>query len=555
MSDSPRDILSQAVRLHQAGQLDPARQLYQKVLATDPKNPNALHLLGYATYQSGDPLAGLELVRQALALDSSRPEYHCNLGVILSSLNRHQDAVGPFRTAISIRPNFPEAHYNLGVSLAELERFEEAIQAYQSALAARPNWPDALSNLGTALMELKQFSQAQEVFEKATQLNPQFAQAWYNLGNALRQEGKLEPAKAMFHRALEITPDYPEALTNLGQALMAQGKINEALETYDRVIRMHPDFALAHWNRSYALFAKGDWTPAWREYEWRWKVESLHLKKPAHGVEWDGSDLRGRTILLYSEAAFGDAIHFFRFAQVIAQRAAKVIVQVPRELVRLFREGTGIEIVSIDQPLPDFDVQYPLMSLPLVLGTTEQTIPARRPYLFADPMLVSAWRPKMPADPNLLRVGIAWRGRPNPDPQRSIPSEFLEPLGTVPNVWFLNLQVGHTAAAPPFPIADFRNQMNDFASVAAAMANLDLVLTIDSASAHLAGALGLPTWTLLKFAPDWRWLRDRDDSPFYPTMRLFRQPTPGDWTSVIRQVAQQLHLLAKSPPLRPQNRV
>jgi tetratricopeptide (TPR) repeat protein len=565
--------------LSASGRAEEAAAAYRRALELNPDYAEAHNNLGIALVALGEMEKAIEEYRAAIARRGNYPEAYNNLGSALQPVKKLDEAIEAFEMALKMRPEFVEAQNNLGNALLDAGRIEEARDAYSRALTAARKLPQSFYGMGNALRKLGQLDEAIAAFGEALEMRPDYVEAYTNLGeallasgrvgqavstlakavelagdhatilynyaNALMQDGKYELAKTMFHRALEKKGDYPEALSNLGNAMLAQGQIEEALGVYDRAIEMHPDFALAHWNRSFALFVTGDWDQAWREYEWRWKVESFNLKRPTRGEQWDGGDLRGRRILLYTEQGFGDAIQFFRFARVVADRGGEVIVQAPGELVRLFRQGTGMEIVAAEEGLPEFDVHYPLLSLPLLLGTRLETIPARAAYLFADPDLVKQWREKIPADPGVLKVGLVWRGRAMPDAQRSIPSELLEKLGSVENVWFMNLQVGHSAAAPPFAIADFRDEMKDFAETAAAMANLDLVLTIDSAAAHLAGALGVRTWTMLKFVPDWRWLRDREDSPFYPTMRLFRQSSPGDWTGVIERVAEEMKLLVE----------
>jgi tetratricopeptide (TPR) repeat protein len=567
------------------GRVDDAVKSYRRALELNPDYAEAANNLGIALSALGNKEEAIEEYRRAIKLRASYPEAYNNLGSALQSLNRFDEAIASFERALQLKPEFseaqnnlgnglmdagrfeqaldvygkalamprklPQSYYGLGNALRKLDRLDDALSAFTQAIQLRPDYGEAHTNLGEALLTAGRISEAVSALAKATELTPKNPTILYNYASALMQDGKYEPAKAMFHRALEQKPDYPEALSNLGNALLAQGATADALAVYDKAIAVHPDFALGHWNRSLALFLKGDWDNGWQEYEWRWKIDSFKLKRlTPPEKQWDGSDLNGRRILLYAEQGFGDAIQFFRYALLVSHRGGKVIVQAPSQLLRLFRQTPSVEVVGAGDPLPEFDVHYPLLSLPLLFKTTIDTIPALTPYLLANPELVEKWKERIPTDPGLIKVGFVWRGRSTPDAQRSIPSDLLTPLASVPNIWFVNLQVGQNAAPPPFALADWRSEMSDFADTAAVMANLDLILTIDSASAHLAGALGFRTWTMLKYVADWRWLKDRDDSPFYPTMRLFRQATPGDWTSVIERVATDLKQLApmRNPP-------
>jgi tetratricopeptide (TPR) repeat protein len=561
------------------GRLDAAVQAYERALKLKPDYAEAHNNLGIALVALDKIEKGIEEYRAAIRLRPNYPEAYNNLGSALHSLNQYDPAIEALQHALDLKPDFSEARNNLGNTLLDANQVEAALEAFSRALSSPQKLPQSFYGLGNALRKNNKLEDAIEAFRKAIEMSPTYGEAYNNLGetlltagditgavsamgravelrptnptvlynfaNSLMHDSQYEQAKAMFHRALELKPDYPEAQTNLGNALFAQGHIDQGLAAHELNVKTSPEFALGHLNYALALLLTGDWDRGFAEYEWCWKVDAFKKNRPVFSQpRWDGSDLEGKRILLFNEQGFGDAIQFARYVPLVSKRGGKVIVQAPQPLQRLFEDAFGIENVVADPP-PLFDVQSPFLNLPRAFRTTIQSIPADVPYLRSNATLIEYWRSRVPAEAKLLKVGLVWRGRATPDAQRSIPTELLAPLGDVPNLWFTNLQVGHSSPPPPFAVADWREELKDFADTAALMANLDLVLTIDSAAAHLAGALGRPTWTMLKYVPDWRWLREREDSPFYPTMRLFRQTTLGDWAGVLAKVATELHLLAE----------
>jgi hypothetical protein len=342
------------------------------------------------------------------------------------------------------------------------------------------------------------------------------------------------------------------AYSNLGTALTSLGRLDEAVDAYRRALKIAPAHALIHHSLGAALLLKGDFHNGWPEMEWRWKAGAVGPFRPADFAQpmWDGSDPRGRRILLYAEQGFGDTIHFSRYIPLVAARGASLVVLCPKELTRLFQSsfpGSGIALIDDPLQVGHFDLQCPLMSLPLIFKTDLQTIPRTIPYLRADPALVNQWRERMKTESN-VRVGLAWTGRsthPN-DRNRSIPAADLAPLAEGRQVDFFNLQLPTAIAQqaqqwiPQLQLIDQTDDIKDFADTAAIIENLDLVIAVDTAVAHLAGAMGKPVWMLLPFAPDWRWMLGRNDSPWYPTMRLFRQTTQGDWPAPIAEVVRAL---------------
>jgi hypothetical protein len=351
-------------------------------------------------------------------------------------------------------------------------------------------------------------------------------------------------------RNLKLKPDYVEAHYNLGNGLKDQGKLDEAIASYGRALELNPDYADAHWNRSLLWLLKGDFDQGWPEYEWRWRtaqVASRTFPEP----RWDGGSLAGKTILLHAEQGLGDTIQFIRYAPLVQRLGATVIVECQKPLQPLLTSCAGIDqLFGEGDPLPECATQAPLLSLPGIFRTSLSSIPAAVPYLFAAPALIERWQEEL-RDVHGCRIGINWQGRPKPGHwrQRSIPLGQFAALAEIPGVRLIGLQKGAgreelTQAEEGFPVLDLGDEVDQaaapFMDTAAIMMNLDLVITSDTAAAHLAGSLGVPVWLALPWAPDWRWLLDRGDSPWYPTMRLFRQRQRGDWAGVFAELRQAL---------------
>jgi hypothetical protein len=431
----------------------------------------------------------------------------------------------------------------LAVQHHQAGRYAEAEKICRQVLAQVPDHFDALHLLGVLAGQSGHTDDAIRLLGRAVQLKPGF-QAFSNLGVALREKGQLDAAIDAHRAALRLNPDYADAWRNLGAALNAKGSFDEAMSAFDRALQIKPDFADVHFNRAVLMLLRGDFQNGWREYEWRWKLQSQLTARPTGAAEWDGSELKGQTILLYAEQGIGDTLQFLRYVPMVVERGGRVMIQCQPELSRLLEGFPGIEqVVVTGQPRPQFDRHRALLSLPLIFSTDLNSIPVRIPYIKADPHLVEQWKQRF--EPAIeLKVGLVWAGRATYryDNLRSIDFAQLSLLWNVPGVRFFNLQKGVAKQAPP-PGAiwiDWTDDLQDFAQTAALIQNLDLIVTVDTAVAHLAGAMGKPVWVLLPFVPDWRWMLDREDSPWYPTMRLFRQRTLGDWPGVIGGVLEQL---------------
>ena len=541
-------VLQQALAHHQAGHMQQAEALYRQALAAEPLNPDALHLLGVLAYQVGQLAAAVDLIARAVAVNPAFAQAHYNLGIALSDQGRLEDAASAYRRAIAVQPDYADAHDNLGNVLGDLGRPEESVPCYRRAIELRPGNPATHNNLGIALKQTGQLQEAAAAYRQAIALKPDYVEAHNNLGNALKELGQLEEAAQCFQRALALRPELADAHSNLGNVLLAQGHVDEAAKAYERAIALNPDYAEARNNLALIQLQKGDFEHGWEGYEWRWKLKvAVAPRRDFPQPEWRGEQLAGGRVLVHAEQGFGDAIQFCRYVPLMAQRGAKVILEVQPELKRLMAGLAGVhEAVRLGEALPPFDCHIPLLSLPRVFGTRLDTIPADIPYLQAPPELVEAWREKLSGMAG-LRVGLAWAGSPQHmnDRNRSLALATLAPLAAVGGATYVVLQKGPAAAQAATPPAGMKlvelgAELGDFADTAAVIANLDVVIAVDTAVAHLAGALGKPVWLLLPFAGEWRWLEGRSDSPWYPSMRLFRQPRPGAWGEVVEGVVQEL---------------
>jgi len=553
--EAPESLFAAALRHHAAGRLDDAERSYRELLAIDPRHAGALHRLGVIAGQKGRPDLAAGLIGDAIRLRPDDPEAHHNRAVALRAIGRLDDAVAAWRTAVALRPDYADAHQDLGYALYLLGRLDEATESLRTAVALRPDSADAHNDLGNLLSKQGDWDAAIACYRRAVALRPDFADAYNNLGHPLWEMGERDEAVACHRRAIALRPDYPEAHTNLGVALRAQWRLDEAVASHRRAIALRPDYAEAHTDLALALLARGDLPAGWAEFEWRWRTEKLRAGRRAFAQpQWRGDAAEGRTLLIHAEQGFGDTLQFCRYAPLAAARGLRVILQVPRPLVRLLGTLAGVDrVLAEEDELPAFALQCPVMSLPLAFGTTLDTIPAAIPYLHADPAQAAAWAARVPSMAGqTLRVGLVWAGNPRvhqrdalwADRRRSMAPERLQPLCGVSGVRLFSLQKDGPAAPESFPLIDVMGEMTDFADTAALIANLDLVISVDTAVAHLAGSLGKPVWLLARDAACWRWLDRRADSPWYPAMRIYRQPRPGDWDAVVAEVAGDLFRLA-----------
>jgi tetratricopeptide (TPR) repeat protein len=537
------EALGAALAHHESGRLAEAERLYAFVLTKEPANVAAWHLLGRLKHQAGDDASADRCIRQALGLRPEYPEAFVDLGVILAEANDTAGSIASFRQAIHLNPSYTEAYFGLSTQLLKQKRTAEAAECLARTIELRPDFVNAHYNLGCALYDLGQREQAIACYRRAVELKHDFAEAHYNLGNALQELERFNEAIDCYRRAIQIRPEYAEAHRNLGVTYTLLLMPKEAIESYARATDIRPDDAEHHGRLAEAALLVGDFARGWAEYEWRWQTSQLTPRQFAQ-PRWVGGRLAGQTILLYTEQGFGDTFQFIRYAALVKETGGTVVVECQRPLVNLLRRCPGIDrLVAAGDELPDFDVQAPLLSLPGIFGTRLETIPANVPYVFAEPELIALWRTKL-RHANGFRVGTNWAGREGigPHKQRSVPVECFEGLTAVPEVRLISLQKDgdNSSLALRACAVDFGEELDSrhgaFMDTAAIMMNLDLVITADTSVAHLAGALGVPVWVALPFAPDWRWMLERSDSPWYPTMRLFRQKSRGDWAGVFQEI-------------------
>ena len=588
--------LQQAISFYQLGQLQQAEQICQQILRDNSQHAAALHLLGVIAHQIGDYRIATSLISQAIEIDPNRSSFFYNLGNVLKKQGRLEESIQAYQQAIHIQSNHPETYNNLGVSLQEQGKLEESIQAYQQAIRIRPGDADAYSNLGAALQGQKRLEESIQAYQKALEIQPNHleaynnlgvvlkeqgrleesirayqqaiciwpnhADAYSNLGNALQEQGRLEESIQAYQKALEIQPQFAEAYYNLGNVLQGQGRLEESIQAYQKALGIQPDYADAHKNLSLTLLLKGNLSQGWKEYEWRLKCDDIISKKinfpqPA----WDGIHLSDKSILVWTEQGIGDEIMFASILSTLSQMAEKIIVECNRRLVSLFqRSFPQIQFFS-RQNLPhphlldkNIDYQMPMGSLGQWLRTDEDSFKqSKQPYLIACANRSAKIRKKyQQLAKGRMLVGISWKSTGINQRRALLKSTVLEDWVSIlsqQDCYFINLQYGDVEEE----LEQFQQQtdlmiyqdeeidslqnLDDFAAQVSA---LDLVISTSNTTVHMAGALGKQVWTLLPYIPDWRWMLEREDTPWYPSMRLFRQSETGDWSRVFAQVRSNL---------------
>lgn len=567
--------------LHQQGRLAEAESAYRDVLREAPHHFDALHLLGVVAVQAGRAQRGAELIARAIAIDPNFAAAHFHLGVALCALRRFAEGLASYDAAIALQPDYVKAHANRGVVLCELKRFTEGLASYDAAIALQPGHAEALNNRGNALRELQRPEEALASYDKAIALNGNYAAAHGNRGNALRDLGRFAEALTSYDRSLALQPDNADVQNNRGNALRDLKRFAEALASYDRAIALQPrhaeaysnrantlrdlaryetalasydkaialrpDFAEARYNQGTLLLTLGDYARGWPLYEWRKRRDEPLGKRRYTQPEWLGQeDIAGKTLFLHWEQGFGDTIQFCRYAGLARARGARVILSVQDPLLPLLKQlEPEIDIVGGNDVPAAFDCHCALMSLPLALGTTLDSIPAAPRYLAADDARRAPWAARL-GPKTAPRIGLAWSGNRDygDDADRSIDlSVFARILSDGAEWVSLQKEIRERDAGTMRdlrPIAFHGDALADFADTAALIDFMDLVVTVDTGVAHLAAAMGKPVWILLPFRPDFRWLLDRSDSPWYPSVRLFRQREIGDWATVLDEIGREL---------------
>ena len=544
-----------AIALHRQGRLGEAERIYAAILAADPGRSDALHLLGLANYQRGRLPEALRLMAAALKADPRSADIHSNYGLALDAGQQHQAALASFDQALALKPDHVQALNNRGLTLAALGRGAEALASWDAALATDPDHVEALHSRGNALYRLKRLDAALADYDRVLALRPGNVDVLNNRGGALAELGRLDEAYESYDWAHAVNPGVPEILINKGHICADRHQFDEALSCYAAAAVLPTLRPEAEFCASLVRLRLGQFAQGWRDYEWRWRQASwAPLRRDFVAPLWLGREpLAERTILLHAEQGFGDTLQFVRYAKLVAALGATVLLEVQAPLKSLLCGTAGVaQIFSRGEPLPRFDLHCPLMSLPLAFGTALDSIPANVPYVFAPADCVTQWRARL-GESGTVRVGVVWAGSAvhKNNHNRSIAFERFRSLLSAPGIAFVSLQqeLGAAEAASlerHANVIPLGGELRDFADTAAVVSLLDVVVSADTAMVHLAGALGRPVWALLPFSPDFRWLLDRQDSPWYPTARLFRQPRFGDWESVLARVTGELGMLSKS---------
>ncbi|HYH17666.1 MAG TPA: tetratricopeptide repeat protein [Azospirillum sp.] len=567
------DALRAAVSLHQSGRLAEAERAYAALLARHPNHPDALHLTGVVCAQTGRAGAAVRFMAQAVGLNPGSATYRGNLQKALARADEAEqadafggaadaladdgqpnEAAALYRMALALRPDWLVGWFNLGIALRDAGQGGKALAAVRRAGAIAPDLVRADLEIGQLCFGLRDFAGARRAFHRVLTREPLNADAWFGLGNAVKGAGAFAHAVDLYRAAIAVAPARTEAWYNMAVTLADQDLNGQAIDAYRRALALAPEDAHTHCNLAHQLLLAGRFAEGWREFEWRFEANVVF---PERGrPRWWGEPLEGRTILLYGEQGHGDTLQFVRYAPLVAARGGRVIVECPPALVRLVATVPGVAAAHPLGEAPAFDLICPMLSLPLIFRTEVSTVPAAIPYM-ADRFPGDERFDRFFPDDGARRVGLVWSGEPRPedrrwsfaDRRRSIPLQAFAPLLDVAGVRLYSLQKGtaaEQAREAPFDgcMMDPMDGVEDFADTAGIIRRLDLVISVDTSVAHLAGALGRPVWLLSRFDGCWRWLAGREDSPWYPGLRVFRQPRLDDWRPVLDRVAGELRIWA-----------
>jgi tetratricopeptide (TPR) repeat protein len=541
-------VLQDALSLHQQGRLREAEKLYTRVLKAAPDNFDALHLLGLVNAQNGQMGEAYRLMSAALKINPNVPDVLINFANVLHGLKRDDEALASIDKAIALRPGDLDALLHRGNILSALNRPNEALPCFNAVLVRNPGHRDARLGRGIAHATLGNDEAALADFDIILARTPADTETLYNRGTALIGLGRYSDAIVAFDNALTASPQHLRAWTNRGRALQALNRHEEAVTSFDKAIAIDKNDGDAHFNAALSLLTLENLQRGFAEYEWRWRRTGMTDGRRGYGGRlWLGEfPLDRRMILLLAEQGLGDTIQFIRYAPLLAQKGANVVLEVQPELKTLLSTVRGVASCRArGDTLPAFDVYCPLGSLPLALKTEPSSVPATIPYLHADDASIAKWRPAVEALPG-KRVTLAWAGHASHanDRNRSMDLKLLEPLLASEGVSFVSIQRdlrdGEAARLASFGITDFGPRLADMRDTAAVLALTDLLISVDTSVIHLAGAMGRDAWVMLPFTPDWRWTLTQERSPWYPTVRLFRQLAPGDWPNVIATVRDAL---------------
>jgi len=566
-----------------SGRIDDAEAEYLTVLQTNPTHHQALYSLGTIAYRRGNVKVAINMVQRAIDSRGKLPKFHNTLGLLYEEEGDTDNALKSYQTAVEIKPDYADALHNIAIIYLTAGDFETACEnakkaltavptfaqayntlaycrqqlghlrdaavLYQKAVELKPDYAEAYNHLGVLLTDQSNYIEAVDAFQKAIAIDPQYTELYNNMAIAKKGLCAFDEAIENYRKVTEMDPSFYEAFNNLGNSLRDQGKPAEAIENYTRAIEINPNYSDAYWNRSLAMLLNGDLAEGFRQYQWR-REPSLGILTYPHKYDkprWDGRPINGKTLLIHYEQGFGDNIQFIRYLPKLKEIGATVLFEARKPMLDLLKDFPGIDRLIEANPhgsvTEDFDFYAALMDLPAIFQTTLETIPAEVPYLFADKDKSEKLKSKIDTDD--YKVGIVWSGKPThgDDANRSCKLNNFAPLTKIDGVKLFSLQKGDAEKQIfqfSIEIENLASHLESFADTAAAIENLDLVISVDTAVLHLAAAMGKPTWGLIQYSPDWRWLLDRSDSPWYPTVRLFRQKKYADWKEVFEEVAEQL---------------
>jgi tetratricopeptide (TPR) repeat protein len=558
--ENPEYLTNLANATLKQDRIDDAIRLYEQVISIDKENRDARIGLANALHEKNDPDASIAYFEDAVRREPEAPGPLSHLGRALIEAKRYDEAVATILKSLELQISFAPAHTALGEAFHAMKMFKEALESHKTAVLLDPQDVYAHNKIADTYLELKEADQAHEHYQRIIEIAPRDPNSYIKLASSyFTNQDRFEDAMATFRKALELDPQHAMTYNNIGAIMHDHGDTEEALGYFEKSLELRPNYQTAMHNYALGLLLHGRLKEGWKYHESRLVVkERTHVYRMIHKLfeiipKWDGkSSLAGKYILLMHEQGFGDSIQFLRYVRLLQEQGARVAVHVKNSLHRLFQSFMPeVTLVLEKDPLPACDCSYVLMSLPYALGTdTVADIPSYPSYLAADPLLAGTWQDKiakLTRGPDQLRVGIVWGGNPEHgnDRRRSVPFAKIQQLLQLPGVEFYSLQKGKPqedikTLPPGWTLHNLGDDCNDFADTAAAISALDLVISVDTSVVHLAGALGHPTWTLLAHTPDWRWLTDREDSPWYPSMRLFRQPVAGDWDAVMQKVGTEL---------------
>jgi len=571
------EAIALALKEQKSGNLIMAESIYRKILEIQPDNVNALHFLGLIYFENKDFDSAIEYISKSLNIEPAYPEALLNMGLVLMAKGHFDEALYYLRKSFQFNPECAETLKNIGAILQVQGNYDEAIINYKKALEINPELSDIYKNVAYLFRDKGMLNEAIIFFKKALEYYPGIADIHNNLGLALNDIGEIDEAIGYLRNAIKINPGNPEFYNNLGVILRGKGLFDEAigcftqalmlnnrfLEAYNNIavslrekghieeaiyflrkaLDINPDFASAHWNLALIFLLTGNYSEGWKEYKWFWKLKdtnNFNFSKPL----WDGFNIDGKTLLVYAEQGYGDTIQFSRYIPFITEAGAEVILLCQEELKELFSNLRNLkQVITFGENLPHFDFYCSILMLPAIFQTTIENIPANVPYIFTEQSLINEWRKRLNNNNSTFKIGLVWSsGHRNSTLQfRSSSLESFSMLSSIKGVEFYSLQKGISNEEvinfhQKMKIHDFTNNIFNFNDTAALIMNLDLIISVDTSVAHLAGALGKPVWVLLPSVPDWRWMLNREDSPWYPSMRLFRQTKHGDWDTVIKNV-------------------